>query len=81
MLSLNCSLQMDDDFDLDIEAEVREECSKYGSVKHIFVDKNSDGYVYLRFEAVAAASGAQRYAYAMVCPEDDLGCVYATPRV
>ncbi|KAK7369440.1 hypothetical protein VNO80_11477 [Phaseolus coccineus] len=48
------------DFDIDIKEDVEEECSKYGRVKHIFVDKKSAGFVYLRFETVEAASAAQR---------------------
>ncbi|XP_076910223.1 uncharacterized protein LOC143567794 isoform X2 [Bidens hawaiensis] len=48
------------DFDLDIKEDVGEECSKFGRVKHIYVDKQSAGYVYLRFESVEAASRAQQ---------------------
>ncbi|KAI8017643.1 RNA-binding protein 39 [Camellia lanceoleosa] len=48
------------DFDLDITEDVQEECSNYGRVKHIYVDKNSAGYVYLQFETVEAAASAQR---------------------
>ncbi|KAL7192523.1 hypothetical protein ACSBR2_024369 [Camellia fascicularis] len=48
------------DFDLDITEDVQEECSNYGRVKHIYVDKSSAGYVYLRFETVEAAASAQR---------------------
>ncbi|PPR81933.1 hypothetical protein GOBAR_AA38780 [Gossypium barbadense] len=48
------------DFDLDIKEDVEEECSKYGRVKHIYVDKNSGGCVYLRFESTEAAGKAQR---------------------
>eukprot|EP00252_Welwitschia_mirabilis_P001785 TRINITY_DN1171_c0_g2_i5.p1 TRINITY_DN1171_c0_g2~~TRINITY_DN1171_c0_g2_i5.p1 ORF type:complete len:600 (+),score=149.55 TRINITY_DN1171_c0_g2_i5:260-2059(+) len=48
------------DFDLDIKEDVQDECSKFGIVKHIFVDKNSAGHVYLRFDNVNSAMGAQR---------------------
>ncbi|KAJ8557363.1 hypothetical protein K7X08_002988 [Anisodus acutangulus] len=48
------------EFDLDIKDDVKEECSKYGRVKHIHVDKNTSGYVYLRFDSVEAASRAQQ---------------------
>ncbi|KAF9682436.1 hypothetical protein SADUNF_Sadunf05G0108700 [Salix dunnii] len=48
------------DFDLDIKEDVEEECSKYGQVEHIFVDKNSAGCVYLRFNSIEAAARAQR---------------------
>ncbi|KAH6796719.1 Splicing factor [Perilla frutescens var. hirtella] len=52
--------ESDPEFDLDIRDDVQEECSKYGRVKHAHVDKNSAGYVYLRFESVEAASRAQQ---------------------
>ncbi|KAL8134260.1 hypothetical protein AgCh_009345 [Apium graveolens] len=55
----------DPDFDQDIKEDVEEECSKYGQVKHIYVDnfldcRNSAGYVYMRFENVEGASRAQQ---------------------
>ncbi|XP_060184116.1 uncharacterized protein LOC132613853 isoform X1 [Lycium barbarum] len=52
--------ETDPEFDLDIKDDVKEECSKYGRVKHIHVDKNTSGYVYLRFDSVEAASRAQQ---------------------
>ncbi|XAR73244.1 hypothetical protein NMG60_11007152 [Bertholletia excelsa] len=51
--------ETDPEFDLDIKEDVQEECSNFGRVKHIYVDKNSSGYVYLRFDSVEAASSAQ----------------------
>ncbi|XP_011021826.1 PREDICTED: RNA-binding protein 39-like [Populus euphratica] len=48
------------DFDLDIKEDVEEECSRYGRVKHIWVDKNSAGHVYLHFDSMEAAARAQR---------------------
>ncbi|KAL4330301.1 hypothetical protein AHAS_Ahas13G0386400 [Arachis hypogaea] len=54
------STETEPDFDIDIKEDVEEECSKYGRVKHIYVDKRSAGFVYLRFETVEAASAAQR---------------------
>ncbi|KAE9610253.1 putative splicing factor, RBM39, splicing factor RBM39, linker [Lupinus albus] len=53
------STETEPDFDLDIKEDVEEECSKYGRVKHIYVDKKSAGFVYLRFETVKASSDAQ----------------------
>ncbi|KAL4579630.1 hypothetical protein LXL04_015784 [Taraxacum kok-saghyz] len=50
----------DPEFDLDIKDDVGDECSNYGQVKHIHVDKESAGYVYVRFESVEAASRAQQ---------------------
>lgn len=35
----NIAMQTEPDFDIDIKEDVEEECSKYGRVKHIFVDK------------------------------------------
>jgi RNA-binding protein 39 len=32
-------LQTEPDFDLDIKEDVQDECSKFGAVRHIFVDK------------------------------------------
>ncbi|XP_044469984.1 RNA-binding protein 39-like [Mangifera indica] len=52
--------ETDPDFDSEIQEDVEAECSKYGRVKHIHVDKNSAGFVYLRFESVEAAAAAQR---------------------
>jgi len=43
-------------FEQDIRDDVEEECSKFGKVKHIFVDKSStQGLVYLRFDSVPGA--------------------------
>ncbi|XP_068639672.1 uncharacterized protein [Aristolochia californica] len=53
-------LEVEPDFDLDITEDVQEECGKFGVVKHIFVDKNSAGFVYLRFENATSAVKAQR---------------------
>ncbi|KAF8031561.1 hypothetical protein BT93_D0701 [Corymbia citriodora subsp. variegata] len=54
------TLETEPDFDLDIKEDVQEECSKFGNLKHIFVDKNSAGFVYLRFENTQSASSAQQ---------------------
>ncbi|CAJ2676911.1 unnamed protein product [Trifolium pratense] len=54
------STETEPDFDIDIKEDVEEECSKYGRVKHIYVDKRSAGFVYLQFETVEASSAAQR---------------------
>ena len=32
-------LQTEPDFDLDIKDDVQDECSKFGKLKHIYVDK------------------------------------------
>ncbi|KAH1231231.1 RNA-binding protein 39 [Glycine max] len=48
------------DFDLDIKEDVEAECSKFGALKHIYVDKKSAGFVYLRFEDTQSAISAQQ---------------------
>lgn len=53
------SVEAEPDFDLDIKDDVQDECSKFGTVKHISVDKNSAGYVYLRFDNITSAMKAQ----------------------
>jgi RNA-binding protein 39 len=54
------SVETDPDFDLDIRDDVQDECSKFGVVKHIFVDKHTAGFVYLHFDSATAATSAQR---------------------
>jgi len=49
--------EKDPDFHVDIKEDMEEECQKFGGLRHIYVDKNSQGHVYLRFDAV---SGAQK---------------------
>ncbi|XP_022726225.1 RNA-binding protein 39-like isoform X2 [Durio zibethinus] len=53
-------LETEPDFDLDIKEDVKEECSKFGNLKHIYVDRDSAGFVYLRFKDTQAAINAQR---------------------
>lgn len=53
-------LETEPDFDQDIKEDVQEESSKFGALKHIYVDKNSAGFVYLRFENTQSAMNAQR---------------------
>merc|ERR1719412_2250865 len=46
------STETEADFDLDIREDVMEEVSKYGTLRHIYVDKVSkEGLVYLKFSA------------------------------
>ncbi|XP_042515479.1 RNA-binding protein 39-like [Macadamia integrifolia] len=54
------NLETEPDFDLDIKEDVQDECGKFGTVKHIYVDKATAGFVYLRFENVQSAIIAQR---------------------
>lgn len=50
------------DFDEDIKQDVEDKCSRYGYIRHIYVDKNesSSGCVYLRYESIQSAIAAQR---------------------
>jgi hypothetical protein len=42
-----------DDWELDIQEDVKEECSKFGPVSFVHVDKHSAGFVYVFFKCVA----------------------------
>ena len=44
---------------LDIQEDVKEECGKFGEVSHIFVDKDSSGFIYIKFVTVAGCQAAQ----------------------
>ncbi|CAD7700816.1 unnamed protein product [Ostreobium quekettii] len=48
------------DWDKEIGDDVRDECSKYGEVSHVHVDRNSKGFVYLRFVTQEGAEAAQK---------------------
>ncbi|XWS55117.1 hypothetical protein CRYUN_Cryun10bG0147500 [Craigia yunnanensis] len=54
------NLETEPDFELDIKEDVQEECSKFGKLKHIYVDRDTAGFVYLRFEDTQGAINAQR---------------------
>ncbi|KAI7845041.1 hypothetical protein COHA_001407 [Chlorella ohadii] len=47
-------------WDQEIGEDVRGECSKYGPVEHVYVDRNSRGFVYVKFSAVQSAAAAQK---------------------
>ncbi|KAL4447210.1 hypothetical protein ABPG77_007243 [Micractinium sp. CCAP 211/92] len=49
-----------ENWDREIAEDVAGECAKYGGVLHVFVDKASRGFVYLKFDSVPAAANAQR---------------------
>merc|ERR1719336_351705 len=54
----NPAFETDPDFDLDIREDVMDEAQKYGTLRHIYVDKTSaDGRVYLKF---SEPTGAQK---------------------
>ena len=47
------------DWWLEIGEDVKDECGKYGEVRHVHVDRDSQGFVYLKFASVAAATAAK----------------------
>ena len=51
--------ETEDEWWLDIAEDVREECAQFGEVTHVFVDRESEGFVYLKFADVAGASKAK----------------------
>ncbi|KAL6225398.1 hypothetical protein ACLB2K_004248 [Fragaria x ananassa] len=73
--------EMEPDFDVDIKDDVEEECSKYGRVKHIYVEKNSAGFVYLRFETVEAAAAAQRAMHLRWFAGRQISALFMQPQV
>eukprot|EP00882_Tetradesmus_deserticola_P012143 GHRQ01012866.1.p2 GENE.GHRQ01012866.1~~GHRQ01012866.1.p2 ORF type:complete len:193 (+),score=100.68 GHRQ01012866.1:489-1067(+) len=42
----------------EVEDDVREECGKLGQLLHVFVDRTSQGFVYLKMSAVEGAAAA-----------------------
>lgn len=47
-----------DHWDKEIEEDVKLECSKYGNIVHIAVDKESQGHVYLKFSSTSGSEAA-----------------------
>lgn len=53
------SEETEEEWWLDIQEEVREEAqNKYGQVEHVWVDRESNGFVYLKFGTLDAAKSA-----------------------
>lgn len=52
--------ETDPNWDLDIGNDVKDEGEKFGPVQHHYVDKNSKGFVYLKFASGEGASAAQK---------------------
>ncbi|XP_024011564.1 RNA-binding protein 39 [Eutrema salsugineum] len=67
------------DFEEDIKVDVEEECSKYGRVNHIYVDKNSAGFVYVRFDSVQAAAAAQRAMHTRWFAQKMISAIFMPP--
>jgi len=51
-------LESGPEWEKEIAEEVKSECSRFGTIFHIFVDKYSQGHVYIRFSSVPAATNA-----------------------
>ncbi|KAJ3075103.1 hypothetical protein HDU98_009171 [Podochytrium sp. JEL0797] len=49
------SQETEPNWDTEIRDDVKDECSKYGKIVHIAVDKNSQGFIYLKFDAIPFA--------------------------
>eukprot|EP01086_Lenisia_limosa_P012812 TRINITY_DN4141_c0_g1_i1.p1 TRINITY_DN4141_c0_g1~~TRINITY_DN4141_c0_g1_i1.p1 ORF type:complete len:473 (-),score=102.81 TRINITY_DN4141_c0_g1_i1:24-1442(-) len=55
----NLREEIKDGWEFDVRDEIVEECSRYGRLTHVFVDRTSqDGRVYVRFEELSAARRA-----------------------
>eukprot|EP00879_Flechtneria_rotunda_P013674 GHRR01014284.1.p1 GENE.GHRR01014284.1~~GHRR01014284.1.p1 ORF type:complete len:341 (+),score=135.00 GHRR01014284.1:1149-2171(+) len=54
------SEQADPGWVAELTEDVREECSRYGHVQHLYVDKDSQGFVYLKFATTEAAQAAHK---------------------
>eukprot|EP00479_Gromia_sphaerica_P011585 TRINITY_DN577_c0_g1_i2.p1 TRINITY_DN577_c0_g1~~TRINITY_DN577_c0_g1_i2.p1 ORF type:complete len:224 (-),score=42.79 TRINITY_DN577_c0_g1_i2:222-893(-) len=52
------SSESEADWELDIQEDVEEECSKFGKVLHVHVDKNTEGHVFMKFDTPAGAQTA-----------------------
>ena len=50
--------ETEEDWEKDLAEDVKIECSKYGRVRHIAIDKHSQGHVFLKFDGVGAARKA-----------------------
>ena len=54
------SQETDPSWDEEIANDIRDECSKFGQVLFVHVDKDSRGFVYIKFGDVQAAIAAQK---------------------
>ena len=60
----NAEEETDPEWWLDIAEDVKGECEKFGEVTHAFVDKDSRGFVYLKFGDTAGCTKAQQALHA-----------------
>ena len=56
----NAAEETDPEWWLDIAEDVKGECEKFGEITHTFVDKDRQGFVYLKFADVASSTRAQQ---------------------
>jgi len=52
------SAETEPNWDQDIKEDVAEECGKFGSILHVHVDKNSQGFVHMKFGSITGAQNA-----------------------
>jgi RNA-binding protein 39 len=52
--------ETEDEWWVEIAEDVKDECGKHGAVAHIHVDRDSQGFVYLKFEATEGSQRAQQ---------------------
>jgi len=60
----NAAEETDPEWWLDIAEDVKGECEKFGEITHAFVDKDSQGFVYLKFVDTASSTRAQQALHA-----------------
>lgn len=71
------------DWEMEIAGDTKEECAKFGPVLHLHVDRDSKGFVYVKFATQEAASAAQRaldgrwFAGRQICAEYQFAQLYA----
>lgn len=55
-----CRRETADNWDAEIAEDVGSECQKYGPVEHVFVDRNSRGFVYVVSHGKGLREGSVR---------------------
>ncbi|KAJ3297484.1 hypothetical protein HK104_000443 [Borealophlyctis nickersoniae] len=48
----------EENWDKELEEDVQSECSKYGKVVHIAVEKDTEGHIYMKYNSIPEASAA-----------------------
>ena len=76
----DASTETEPEWDLDLRDEVVEECSRYGSILHVFVDKASpDGCVYLKYLELVGAEACKAKMDGRYFAQKRLSADYVTP--